>query len=253
MFPGMCCSKKMLLFVLLISLSGCGKQDAQSIEWPVSDKVTPLTFRLADPHHLEMVFRRVGMVDVQTLDSSIRVHLRYGTTDNFMQTDFYEGFNKGYLQPEVAKMLVEASAELKRMHPHLRLLVWDAARPRSVQQKMWDAVVPPPGVFKGLFVSNPSYGSLHNYGCAVDVTIFDIMLNRELDMGSDLDHFGPEAWPVEEARLLKNGKLTGEQVTNRRLLRSVMYHAGFWNIQTEWWHFNAMRREVARAKYRMIP
>ncbi|MFO7723129.1 MAG: M15 family metallopeptidase [Bacteroidales bacterium] len=201
---------------------------------------------------MEAELIKAGLVDVQKLDPSILVELRYGTTNNFMGIDFYDGFNKCYLQPEVARMLVEVSAELKRRFSDLRLLVWDAARPGSVQQKMWDAVIPPPGVFKGLFVSNPSYGSLHNYGCAVDVTIADTS-GVPLDMGTDLDFFGPEAWPVEESRMLKNGKLTETQITNRKLLRSVMYHAGFWNIQTEWWHFNAMRREAARERYRIIP
>jgi zinc D-Ala-D-Ala dipeptidase len=252
MFQVKWCSRRVLLIGLVVVINGCAGPEHNRVEWPTVREPSPVGLREADPHPLETALQKNGLVDVQLMDRNILVHLRYGTTDNFMHTDFYDGFNKCYLQPEVAGMLVKASSELRRQHPHLRLLVWDAARPRSVQQQMWDAVVPPPGVFKGLFVSNPAWGSLHNYGCAVDLTLADT-LGNPLDMGTDLDHFGREAWPVEEPGMLKNGKLTREQVTNRQLLRSVMYHAGFWNIQTEWWHFNAMRREAARAKYRIIP
>ncbi len=72
-------------------------------------------------------------------------------------------------------------------------------------------------------------------------------------MGTGFDCFEEIAWPVREQKLLKDAKLTPEQVTNRKLLRSVMYSAGFWNIQTEWWHFNAMRREVAAARFTILP
>lgn len=241
-----------LIFIFLsFCIVSCREPDTGRIEWPVTSSVGFPAVNKREMHPLEEVFINAGLVDVHTLDTSIKVDLRYGGTDNFMGIDFYHGFNKCYLQPSVAGMLVKAQQTLKRYNPDLSLLVWDAARPLSVQKKMWKTVVPPPGVSKSLFVSNPAYGSIHNFGCAVDVTIVDAS-GKLLDMGTDLDHFGREAWPVEEQRMLKDGKLTMEQVTNRKLLRSVMYEAGFWNIQTEWWHFNAMRREAARQKYAVI-
>lgn len=224
------------------------------ITWPDSPRCDSVTVsRNPDTSSLEEKFREVGLTDVQTLDSTIRVYLRYATTDNYMHTNFYGNFNRCYLQPEIALMLVKAQQYLRSLHPEWSLLIWDAARPLSVQKVMWQKVKPPPGISRGCLVSNPDRGgSLHNYGCAVDVTIADE--NGDLlEMGSDFDCFDEVAWPIREQELLKNAKLTKDQVTNRKLLRSVMYRAGFWNIQTEWWHFNAMRRETAIARYKIIP
>jgi zinc D-Ala-D-Ala dipeptidase len=244
-----------LMFVWMLMLVffsvGCSEKPMSPVVWPVAE--VPAGTLVASPaiHPLEKSFRAARMIDVHTLDTSIRVDLRYGGTDNFMGVDLYQGFNKCFLQPQVARMLVHASGYLQNIRADLRLLVWDAARPLSVQQRMWQEAVPPTGVHKSLFVSNPAYGSIHNFGAAVDITL--IHVNGTLvDMGTDLDYFGQEAWPKAEAAMLKNGKLTPAQVTNRQLLRSVMYHAGFWNIQTEWWHFNAMRRNVARERYPMV-
>lgn len=235
-------------FLSVVVLCGCA--DKEVVTWPETESNSSL-FRPADTLDMERAFLKSGLVDAQQLDPSIKVHLRYGTNDNFMGVNFYQGFNKCYLQPLVAQMLVQAQQQLKKEHSGLTLLVWDAARPRSVQREMWRLTVPPHGVSKALFVSNPAYGSLHNYGCAVDVTLADQHGNL-LDLGTDFDHFGHEAWPVEEAKMLKVAKISLEQVTNRKILRSAMYAAGFWNIQTEWWHFNAMRREVAAARYTIL-
>jgi zinc D-Ala-D-Ala dipeptidase len=247
-------TKKTLLLLLLaatICFTGCWKAEGEDVGWPVSAAAGTLTSRAAETHPLETAFAGAGMIDVHTLDTTIRVLLRYGTTDNFMGIDLYGGFNKCYLQPEVAAMLVRSQLELRRRNSDLSLLVWDAARPLSVQQRMWDEAVPPPGVHRSKFVSNPRYGSLHNFGCAVDIT----MVRSDgtlLDMGTDLDYFGREAWPSAEQEMLKKGKLTPDQIQNRELLRSVMRAGGFWNIQSEWWHFNAMRRETARERYPMV-
>lgn len=231
---------------------GCSKPPLNPVVWPVAEALMFSQMNDRPLHPLETAFLKAGMIDVHTLDTAIRVDLRYGSYDNFMGVDLYQGFNKCFLQPEVARMLAEASRLLQERRPELRLLVWDAARPLAVQKRMWLEAVPPPGVSRALFVSNPAYGSIHNFGAAVDITLVSLD-GTLLDMGTDLDHFGQEAWSVAESAMLKIGKLTPEQVTNRQLLRSVMYGAGFWNIQTEWWHFNAMRREVARVRYPIVP
>lgn len=237
--------------LVLFSLVSCKREYSETVIWVEGETDVTMQLRKSDINMTEQSFKDAGLIDVHILDSTILVDLRYGTANNFMGIDFYNGLNKCYLQRPVAEMLVKAQQSLKRRGQGLSLVVWDAARPLSVQQKMWDLVVPPPGMFKGYFVSNPARGSIHNYGCAVDVTLADKSGNL-LDMGTDFDHFGPEAYPVEEARMLKDAKLTEEQVRNRKLLRSVMYEAGFWTIQTEWWHFNAMRREAASERFSII-
>ncbi len=244
-------TRYLFIMVCCTTLFGCQQNNGEKVSWPTDESSSRFPGREAETHPLEKAFQQAGMIDVHTLDTSIRVLLRYGTTDNFLGIDMFEGFNKCYLQPEVAERLVLAQQALQQIDKNLSLLVWDAARPRSVQQLMWDKVVPPPGVHKSNFVSNPRNGSLHNYGCAVDVTIVDLQGN-ELDMGTDFDYFGELAWPISEQKMLKKGKLTSQQIQNRELLRSVMRAGRFWNIQTEWWHFNAMRREVARERYPMV-
>jgi len=100
-------------------------------------------------------------------------------------------------------------------------------------------------------VANPKAGSIHNYGCAVDITISD-MSGTRLDMGTPLDFFGELAQPRYEEKFLKEGKLTEEQVANRRLLRKVMYAAGFQGIKNEWWHFEAFDKKHIRKTYSIV-
>jgi len=191
-----------------------------------------------------------GLVDIQELDSTIVVELKYSTSDNFLGMDVYEGMKRAYLQPDVARMLVESQRFLKSIEPEYSLIVFDAARPRHIQQRMWDAVEAPFHE-KVKFLANPANGSIHNFGAAVDVSIIDIDGNL-LDMGTAFDHMGELAYPVKEQELLEQGLLQLFQVENRRLLRQVMRHGGFWGIQTEWWHFNACSRAEARERYEII-
>jgi zinc D-Ala-D-Ala dipeptidase len=191
-----------------------------------------------------------GLVNVQELDPSIAVDMKYNTTDNFLGKKVYDDISRAYLQPEVAEMLVKSQQYLKSIHPELSLIVYDATRPLSAHQKLWDAV-DAPFEEKIRFLSNPANGSVHNFGAAVDVSIIDAYGNA-LDMGTEFDHMGELAYPELEIELLEEGLLAREQVENRRLLRRVMRHGGFWGIQTEWWHFNAFSRAEARERFEMV-
>jgi len=189
-----------------------------------------------------------GFVDVRSLDPGIRVELKYASNDNFMHSAAYADSRGAYLRPEAAEKLAAANRYLKDLRPGLTLLVGDALRPRSVSWKMWTALDGSP---MQRYVADPRGGSMHNYGCAVDVTICDLF-GRRLDMGSPMDHFGPLAQPRHEERFLREGGLTAEQVANRRLLRHVMLKAGFHAIQLEWWHFEAFDKDLVRANYRVV-
>ena len=191
-----------------------------------------------------------GLVDIKTIDSSIIVDMKYSTTDNFIGVDVYGDFNKCYLQPDVAEKLKSAQRYLKEKYPYYSLIVYDAARPRSVQRIMWDTVKIPI-MERTKYLSNPNGGSLHNFGAAVDISIVDEH-GHTLNMGTPYDYFGELAYPREEDRLVAEGKLTNKQILNRDILRSVMYKAGFWGIATEWWHFNSCTRDAAYQKYKII-
>lgn len=191
-----------------------------------------------------------GLVDVHLTDTTIAVDMKYSTKDNFMGCDLYGDFDKAYLQKDVAGKLVNAQKFLRKIKPGYSFVIYDATRPRSVQQKMWDTIKMP-FYEKIKFLSNPQYGSLHNFGAAVDLSI----LNEKgdtLDMGAPFDFNGNLAAPVYETLMQQQGKLTQQHIDNRKLLREAMGKAGFFNIQTEWWHFNSCTFEAARVKYKII-
>lgn len=199
----------------------------------------------------ELRLQKAGLVDVRKLDPSILVELKYSTEDNFMKQDVYDCITHAYLQKKPAEMLAKASSYLQAKYPTYRLLVYDGARSRAVQWKLWKALPNVPPKKRTSFVANPAEGSIHNYGCAVDLTIATAD-GKPLDMGTHYDYFGDLAYPRKEAELLKAGKLTEKQIANRKILRAAMEGAGFEGITSEWWHFNAFSRKQAAARYGII-
>ena len=198
----------------------------------------------------ELAIERQGMVDICTIDPSLKVSLMYTRADNFTGRVLYKDLHTAYLHPEAAKALKKAQAELKRRRPDLSLKVYDAARPMSVQQLMYNAVR---GTSKAIYVSNPrNGGGLHNYGLAVDVTLCHEATGDTLPMGSVIDHLGNLAHVRDEAAMLQNGRLSRQAVENRKLLRQAMKAGGFKVLITEWWHFNLKSRATARKYYKVI-
>ena len=194
-----------------------------------------------------------GLINVQQVDPTILVELKYATTDNFMKKKVYQELGHAYLQKETAEKLAEAHTYLKEVKPGYRFLIYDAARPNSVQYDLWNRL-DEMGISKQdktKYVADPTIGSNHNFGCAVDLTIADEK-GVPLDMGTPFDFFGPLAYPRMEKEMLKAGKLSAGQIANRELLRNAMKRAGFIVNTTEWWHFDSMSKAAAKAKYGMI-
>ena len=189
------------------------------------------------------------LIDAGKLAEELQVDLRYATKDNFLGKNVYGDLSRCYLNRDAAAMLGEAQAELRRAYPDLRLRVYDCARPASVQVRMWDIVR---GTPSSKYVASPKTGSIHSYGCAVDLTIGRVD-GDPLDMGTPYDHFGPEAEPQHELEHLKKGVLTADQVANRLILRAVMLRAGFRPLSHEWWHFDCASQSETRKRYRQIP
>jgi D-alanyl-D-alanine dipeptidase len=197
---------------------------------------------------LEAYLQTQKLINVNSLDNTIRTDLKYATTDNFTKTILYESLSNVYLHPLAAEKLVKAQKYLKTLHPKHSLLVYDAARPMSVQRKMYKAVQ---NTRYAAYVANPARTGLHNYGMAVDLTLCD-QYGKPLDMGTPFDFFGSAAGINKEAELIRSGILTKQQVANRELLRKVMTHADFLTIRGEWWHFNAISLTEARKSYKVI-
>ena len=206
---------------------------------------------------------RQGLVNVKAVVPSIKVALMYARTDNFCHRMLYHDLRDAYVLPACADALRKAQAELKRRRPDLSLCIFDATRPMSVQQTMWDAVKNTPQYF---YVSNPAHGGgMHNYGMAVDISICKASWNdaswREgaakchidtIPMGVKVDHMGIESHIDKEQELVSRGMISREALNNRRLLREVMRTAGFMPLRTEWWHFNLCTREWAKKNLKVV-
>lgn len=211
----------------------------------LSSNRTTITDR---PSDFENQLVEKGFVDIQDIDPTLIVELKYASPKNFMKAAVYGDLKHAYLRLEAAKKLALANRILKQKNPELTLLVADSLRPRHIQRRMWNLVKDTPMKY---YVANPKTGSMHNYGCAVDLTIAD-RSGKRLDMGTNIDHFGILSQPRHEDKFVNEGKLTKIQVANRRLLRSVMLKAGFNMIQNEWWHFVAFDKKTVRQKFTII-
>jgi len=191
-----------------------------------------------------------GLVDILSVDSTIQVSLMYGRADNFTGKVLYTDLREAYLHPKAAAALAKAQKALKKLRPDLSLKIYDATRPMSVQQKMWNTVA---GTSKQNYVSNPrNGGGMHNYGLAVDITLCDAATGDTLDMGTKVDFLGSYAHIDNEAGLVARHIITPQAKKNRELLRKVMSEAGFKPLKTEWWHFNLVSRAEAKANYKAV-
>jgi D-alanyl-D-alanine dipeptidase len=165
-------------------------------------------------------------VELTTLEPSIRLNLRYATTNNFTGRAWYHE-PRAFLQRPAAEALV-------RVHQTLAvdgfgLLVYDAYRPWSVTKGFWDQATPDQR--RAGFVADPRAGSKHNRGCAVDVTLYHLSNGQPATMPTDFDDFTPLA--------AAHAPTTDAAVRDHRdRLRSAMEAEGFQPNPDEWWHFN---------------
>ncbi len=213
-------------------------------------QLTKAKTKTHDTSALERLFISKHLVNINSLDSNIRVVLHYSTSHNFLNKDLYHGLQNCYLPCEVAIKLSNAQQFLNSQYPNYRIIVFDAVRPLHIQKQMWDEL-DMPAKDKINYLAHPSDISLHNYGAAVDVGIIgdnDVLLN----MGTAFDFFGELSEPKREKEFVENGKLSQEALNNRLLLRTVMMKAGFTTITSEWWHFNATNKVTAAARYELI-
>ena len=191
-----------------------------------------------------------GLVDILSVDSTIQVSLMYARPDNFTGKILYTDLREAYLHPKAAAALARAQQALRKLHPELSLKIYDATRPMSVQQKMWNTVA---GTKQQNYVSNPrNGGGMHNYGLAVDITLCKAATGDTLDMGTKVDFLGSYAHIDDEAGLVNRHIISKEAKQNRELLRKVMEEAGFKPLRTEWWHFNLVARAEAQAHYKAV-
>jgi zinc D-Ala-D-Ala dipeptidase len=163
------------------------------------------------------------MVELKTMVPGIVYDLRYATTNNFMKRLMYPaGTNQTYMRLPAATALKKVQEELNASGYGLK--VFDAYRPYSVTVKFWELVK------DERYVANPSKGSGHNRGLAIDLTIIHTKTGKELNMGTGFDNFTDTAHHSFT-------KLSEEVLKNRQLLRSTMEKHGFKILESEWWHY----------------
>lgn len=240
-------------WILILFLVSCNSETEVEVPVIIVDNETDL-LKVLDSTillHVNKSMEKMGLVDILSIDSTISIDLKYATSDNFMGVQLYDTLTRLFLQKEVALKLSKSQHYLDSIYPGFSLHVYDGVRPRQVQQEMWEALDSIPVYRRGKFVSNPRNGSVHNFGAAVDLTLKDSIGNI-VDMGAGYDDFREIAFPKFEAHFLKTGELTQKQYENRKLLRKVMKYGGFYNIPSEWWHFNAYSRVPASHKFQML-
>ncbi|HWR35759.1 MAG TPA: M15 family metallopeptidase [Clostridia bacterium] len=168
--------------------------------------------------------RKPDLVELVTLDPTIKLDIRYATKNNFLSTPMYNEA-RAFLQRPAADALVRANRELHKQG--YGLLIHDAYRPWYVTWMFWQAT--PESLHK--FVADPKTGSRHNRGCAVDLTLYNLKTGKAVEMPSGYDEMSERAYPSYAGG-------TAEQRRLRDLLRTEMQKQGFAVYEFEWWHFD---------------
>jgi zinc D-Ala-D-Ala dipeptidase len=162
------------------------------------------------------------LVDIEKHIDNIFLDIRYATEDNFTGELIYTE-PMAFLRRPVADALKKVQDSLSLYD--LGLMVYDAYRPYAATVKFYE-VYPDPD-----FVADPQFGSRHNRGCAVDVTLIELATGIEIPMPTDYDEFTERAHP-------EYMDFPEEVIANRSFLFDLMAHYGFTHYPTEWWHFD---------------
>ena len=167
---------------------------------------------------------RSDLVEVKKLDPSVKLDIRYASDNNFMATPFYSQA-RAFLQRPAAQSLIAANRELHKRG--FGILIHDAYRPWYVTKMFWDATPDD----KKKFVADPAKGSMHNRGCAADVSLYDTKTGKEVAMPSGYDEMSERSYPNYAGG-------AAEERVRRDLLRDVMEKNNFTVYEFEWWHFD---------------
>jgi D-alanyl-D-alanine dipeptidase len=167
------------------------------------------------------------LVDVQRVDSTAIVELRYATPNNFTGAPLpgYEG-NHAFLRDEAAIALAVANADLHGEGYALK--IFDAYRPVRASEAMvaWAQRTGRTDLLRDGYIAARSR---HNLGVAVDCTLIELASGREVPMGTPFDTFSAAA---------HTANARGGFAANRKRLRTAMERQGFLNYEKEWWHFS---------------
>lgn len=165
---------------------------------------------------------KLEMIDLENTISDIVLDIRYATSNNFTHEVIYSA-PKAFARKAVAEALCKVQDSLA-FH-NIGIKIYDAYRPYAATLRFYE-VYPDTN-----FVANPRYGSRHNRGCAIDITLVEKSTGKEIPMPTEFDDFSEKAHPVY-------ANLPDTVLANRAFLFSIMSHFGFTHYPTEWWHFD---------------
>jgi len=176
-----------------------------------------------------------AFVNLKDYSQDFIYDMKYATSDNFLKAKVYD-CAECFLRRKTVMALVEANKEF--IKKGYKIKIFDCYRPLDIQKKMWE-IVP-----NSQYVANPSKGSIHNRGGAVDITLVNLE-GKELDMGTGFDFFG-----IEASHDYPN--LSLEVKENRLLLKKIMTEKNFNSFDSEWWHYNlksGLNDKISNAKW----
>ena len=180
------------------------------------------------------------MVDIKKIIPAIILDLKYAGKNNFMHARLYPLIRTTYLREKAAMQLDSVQQVLKSKG--LGIKIYDAYRPYSVTEQMWQLVQ------DDRYTADPKKGSGHNRGVAIDLTLVDLKSKKEVEMGTGFDNFSDTAHHDFK-------QLPEVVLQNRLLLKSIMEQFGFKALDTEWWHYslpNAREYELLDISFKKL-
>jgi D-alanyl-D-alanine dipeptidase len=222
----------LILAMILAYLIACKEttiavNDASNVE--AQSATSPDPVKIPTP---EQNIKETGLVELNRLDPSIKLDIRYATANNFVGKVIYNEA-RAFMQRPAADALARIHKKLKVQG--IGLVIFNGYRPLSATKTFWE-VTP---ANKKQFVADPKNGSHHNRGCAVDLSLFDLKTGDNLDMPTDFDDFTTKA-------AIDFPGATEIQKRNRQILRKAMESDDFKIYPTEWWHYDFEQRPESR-------
>lgn len=208
-----------VLFILLISCNSESTNDCRNKPNPYK---LPLIQCISDYQALVLKNPNMELVDLEEYIPNIKLDIRYASENNFTGKIIYS-MAKAYARKPVAISLKQLQDSLNKLG--LGLKIYDAYRPYSATLKFCE-VYPDTN-----FVANPKYGSRHNRGCAIDLSLINLLTGNEIPLPTSFDDFSEKAHP-------EYPYLPEEVLKNRSFLFDILSHFGFTHYPTEWWHFD---------------
>ncbi len=206
---------------LLFSIS-CNSGNTNDCRNKPNPYKLPLIQCISDYNSLVLQNPNMELVDLEEYIPNIKLDIRYATENNFTGKIIYTTA-KAYARKPVAMALKHLQDSLNKLG--LGLKIYDAYRPYLATLKFYE-VYP-----DNNFVANPKFGSRHNRGCAIDLTLINLSTGNEIPIPTSFDDFTEKAHPDYP-------NLPDEVINNRSFLFNILSHFGFTHYLTEWWHFD---------------